>query len=316
MTKPLTLAIVAAARPFVEPHLPTDIDVRWIGNVADAIAHAPGAEIGWLDLFPITDIAAAVTAAADVVWLNTMFAGIDLLPAALLKARGTVLTNGSGVHSVAVSEYAVMGMLALAKYLPDVVRAHDRREWLATRPAFNLAGSRALIVGYGSIGRAIADRLRGFGVDITGVRRTPDGEPDVIGIDAWRERLGEFDWVILAAPGTGDTRQMIGAVELAAMKPGARLVNIARGSLVDQDALIAALGEGRIAGAFLDTVDPEPLPPEHPLWQAPNTLITMHLSGRSQTGQFERASAQFLANLERWRAGEPLANRVDFAHGY
>ncbi|AHE54524.1 D-2-hydroxyacid dehydrogenase [Sphingomonas sanxanigenens] len=308
------LAVVSAARPFLEPLLPEGIEVRWIDGAGDALQKVTGAEIGWLDLFPGDGMGAMIAAATGMRWLNTWRAGIDALPVELFKARGIALTNGSGVHDVAISEYAIAGMFALAKHLPDVVRAHDRQEWARPIPSVNLAGSHVLVIGYGSIGRRIGAMLAALGATVTGVRRSArDG---AIGADEWRPRLGAFDWVVLAAPGTADTRHMIGTAEFAAMKPGARLVNVARGSLVDQPALIEALATGKLAGAFLDTVDPEPLPAADPLWRAPNALITMHLSGRAQTGQWERAAPLFAANLQRWIAGEPLKNRVDFALGY
>ena len=122
--------------------------------------------------------------------------------------------------------------------------------------------------------------------------------------------------MILAAPSTDATKAMIGAAELAAMKSTAWLINIARGDMVDQDALIAALAARRIAGAFLDTVHPEPLPPEHPLWTAPNTIHSMHLSGRSQTTMFQRGAALFLDNLDAFIAGRPMRNVVDLDAGY
>lgn len=315
MTTLPILAVVTAARPFLEPLLPEGIDVRWIDGAGDAAAKVKGAEIGWLDLFPGDGMPEMIAAATDLRWLNTWRAGVDALPVSLLRERGVALTNGSGVHDVAISEHAVAGMFALAKHLPDVVRAHDRHEWMKPIPSTNIDGSTVLVIGYGSIGRRIGAMLTALGATVTGVRRTADGS-GVIGPDDWRPRLGEFDWIVLAAPGTADTRHMIGAAELAAMKPGARLVNIARGTLVDQPALIAALAAGGIAGAFLDTVDPEPLPATDPLWDAPNALITMHLSGRAQTGQWERAAPLFAANLKRWIAGEPLKNRVDYDLGY
>jgi phosphoglycerate dehydrogenase-like enzyme len=128
--------------------------------------------------------------------------------------------------------------------------------------------------------------------------------------------LGEFDWVILAAPSTDDTKAIVGADELAAMKPGAWLINIARGDMIDDDALLAALDARRIGGAFLDPTNPEPLPADHPLWRTPNCMITMHLSGRSQTKMFQRAAALFLDNLAAYRAGQPMRNVADLDAGY
>jgi phosphoglycerate dehydrogenase-like enzyme len=172
-----------------------------------------------------------------------------------------------------------------------------------------------LILGYGSIGREIAERLRPFGVSITGVRRSADGEPGVIGPDDWRPRLAEFDWVIVTTPLTAATRHLVGAAEIAAMRPTARLVNMARGGIVDEHALAEALRGGRLGGAYLDVTEQEPLPAESELWEVPDLILTPHSSGMSHRSD-ERAAARFLANLARYRAGEPLQDLVDLELGY
>jgi phosphoglycerate dehydrogenase-like enzyme len=151
---------------------------------------------------------------------------------------------------------------------------------------------------------------------VTAVRRTATGEPNVIGLDDWRDRLGEFDWVFVSAPATSDTKHMFGADEFAAMKSSAWLVNVARGTLIDQDALLAALNDKAIGGAALDVTDPEPLPADHPLWDAPNCIITMHLSGTAQTRMFQRAAARFVENLKRYRNGDDMIAVADFDRGY
>ena len=151
---------------------------------------------------------------------------------------------------------------------------------------------------------------------MTAVRRTPTGEPNVIGLDDWRDRLGEFDWVFVSAPATSDTRHLLGAEEFAAMKDSAWLINVARGTLVDQDALLTALNDKTIGGAALDVTDPEPLPAGHPLWDAPNCLITMHLSGTAQSRMFQRAATRFVENLKRYRKGDEMIAVADFDRGY
>lgn len=310
------LLLPAMVRPLVEPRLPAGLEVQWFATQPEGVALAPNATIGWLDLLPANQTLTIAEAASNLKWLFTLFAGLDHLPMETLRARGLTITNGIGLSTKNVADYAVMGVLAMAKRLPDVVRAHDRAEWLEWPPVghFELDGAAALIIGMGAIGGAIAERLRPFGVSITGVRRTPT--PHSLSPDQWRERIGDFDIVILAAPGTSDTAHMIGAAELAAMKPGATLINIGRGSLIDQDALVEALKTGRPGSAFLDVTDPEPLPGNHPLWVAPNCLVTMHLSGRSQTHTLHRAADLFLYNLERFLADEPLRNVADLSLGY
>ena len=177
-------------------------------------------------------------------------------------------------------------------------------------------GSSALIVGYGSIGKMIEERLKAFGVAVTVVRRTPASGEHALGPEQWRSKLGEFDWVILTAPATTETARMIGAVELAAMKKSAVLVNVARGSLVDQEALVNALVQRDIAAAFLDVTEPEPLPADHPLWALENAHITMHLSGRSRTLEIPLTAKRFLENLHLYCEGKPLLYQVDLGLGY
>lgn len=305
----------ALARPLLEAHLPDDLDVAWFTSPEEAKASIADADIAWVDQ-QRSRIAGEIAAeGAQLTWLFSMFAGLDAFPLDLLRERGVTVTNGSGLNSVTVAEYAVMGMLVAAKRFDEVVRIADRHEWTIHPPGqLELAGTHALIIGYGTIGRMIGERLKAFEVAVTGVTRS--GRDGTLTPDAWRDRLGDFDWVVLAAPSTGETKAMIGADELAAMKRSAWLVNIARGDMVDKAALIEALEGSEIAGAFLDTVDPEPLPPEDPLWSAPNAIHSMHLAGRSQTKMFERGAALFLENLAAFRAGEPMRNTVDLASGY
>ena len=305
------------ARPLIEPHLPAGLDVHWFANRDEAVAGAKDAEIGWLDMNDKTAMRAALDGAEHLKWLSTIYAGLDHFPIEKLIREGVMLTNGVGINTISVAEYAVLGMLALAKRYDEVVRLADRHEWTDSPPGNReLYESKALILGYGAIGAAIGDRLRAFGVEVTGVARSPRPDQGVIGQDDWRARLGEFDWLVIALPSTSETEQLIGKHEFDAMKTGALLCNIARGDILDQDALIAALKGGRLAGAYLDVTDPEPLPADHPLWNAPNTLHSMHLSGRSTQKMFQRAGALFLDNLKRYLAGEPMQNVVDLERGY
>ena len=304
------------ARGLLEPHLPAGLAVAWWASVEEAQAAIADADIAWVDMTPTRLTADTIRASGpNLKWVSTIYAGLDAFPLDLLRDRGAILTNGAGVNAVAVAEYAVLGVLAAAKRFDEVVRAHDRHEWPGDSPGkLELFDTRALIVGMGTIGTMIADRLRAFGVAVTGVTRS--GRDGSLTPDAWRGRLGDFDWVILAAPSTDATRSMIGADELAAMKRSAWLINIARGDMIDEAALLDALRSGGIAGAFLDPTAPEPLPPDHPLWSAPNTMITMHLSGRSQTKMFQRSAALFLRNLDAFVAGWPMENVADLNAGY
>lgn len=305
----------ALARPMLEPNLPADLDIAWFTTPEEAAAMVVDADIAWVDQQRSRTAGEIAAQGTRLKWLSTIYAGLNDFPLETLRARGVTVTNGTGINAVAVAEYAVMGMLVAAKRYDEVVRLADQHRWTTDAPGrVELDGTSALIVGYGTIGKLIGDRLAAFGVAVTGVTRS--GRDGTLKPDQWRARLGEFDWLVLAAPSTNETRAMIGADELAAMKSSAWLINIARGDMIDKAALIAALDARRIAGAFLDTVDPEPLPADDPLWTAANTIHSMHLSGRSQTRMFQRAAALFLENLDAFRAGRPMRNTVDLAAGY
>ena len=312
----MTIAVLSAiARPILEPRLPDWIEPRWFATTEELMAIVDQAEIGWFDLYKKEDMAEAARRAVRMKWFNSIYAGLEHMPLALMHERGVVVTNGAGINAITIAEYVVMGMLTIAKGYREVVHAQDRHEWLMDSPGKReLYGSKALLLGMGAIGSLIAERLAPFGVEVTKVRRTPG--PDTLAPDAWRGKLGEFDWVILAVPATPETDGMIGAAELAAMKSDAVLLNIARGTVVDQDALVEALKAGRIHSAFLDVTTPEPLPADHPLWDLPNAHVTMHLSGRAQDKMFIRSVDRFLVNLERYRKGEPLEPVVDLLRGY
>ncbi|WP_164115413.1 D-2-hydroxyacid dehydrogenase [Sphingorhabdus sp. Alg239-R122] len=307
----------AMVRPLIEQHLPAGIDAHWFMSADEAKAEIVDADIAWVDLNDPAAMREVVSAGTKLKWLSTIYAGLDHFPVEQLAAQGTVVTNGVGINTIAVAEYAVLGMLSLAKGYADVVRSADKAEWLQASPGVvELYETKALVIGYGAIGRAIGARLEGFGVEVTGVARTARPAEGIIGADDWQTRIGEFDWIILAMPATDETEAMFGAAELEAMKKDAFLVNIARGSCVDQDALVSALQDKAIAGAFLDVVTPEPLPANHVLWTLPNVQLSMHLSGRAQSKMFARSAELFIKNTHAWVNEEPLTNRVDLSLGY
>jgi phosphoglycerate dehydrogenase-like enzyme len=312
----MTVAVfTSSARPFLEHRLPDAIEPLWFETSEQLLELAPRAQIGWFDSFGSDVVPEAVARAEKLRWLSTVAAGVNHLPLALMDERGAVLTNGAGLHAGTVAEYAVLGMLNIAKGYREVVRAQDRHQWLDEPPARGeLAGTSALIVGAGAIGGRIGHLLRAFDVAVTEVRR--NGAPGTLRPEAWRAKLGDFDWVIVAVPSTAATHGMFGAAEFAAMKPGATILNFARGEVIDTDALLSAIDAGRLGGAFLDVTEPEPLPPEHPLWTRANVHISMHLSGRSQETIFQKGAERFLRNLQRFLAGEPLQHQVDLRAGY
>jgi phosphoglycerate dehydrogenase-like enzyme len=306
----LTIAVLPGRmRALVAPLLPEWVEARWWDSHEELVALSAAAEIGWFDLHYKPPVLASVAAATRLRWLNTVYAGVNWLPLADLDRRGVVLTCGRGLTATAVAEFAVMTMLTVAKDYSAVVRAQDRHEFLDEAPGTReLAGSRALILGQGAIGQAIDRILQAFGVESETVRRSS-------GL-GWKDRLGTFDWIVLALPGTPETRSLIRAAELAAMKREAVLINYARADIVDEAALIDALRERRIAAAVLDVTDPEPLPPEHPLWQIDNAHITMHLSGIPTPASLRRAAERFARNCEHFLKREPLEAQVDLKLGY
>jgi phosphoglycerate dehydrogenase-like enzyme len=233
------------------------------------------------------------------------------------REAGITVTNGSGISSAPIAEYVIMAMLAIAKGLPGLLTAQRQRSWAKPERTRDVQGSSVLLLGFGEVGHAVWERLRPFGVAATAVRRRPGAETgiEVLGPEAWRSRIGDFDWVIITAPMSSQTRGMIGAAELAGMKTDAWLLNVSRGGLVDQSALTAALRAGTIGGAYLDVTDPEPLPADSELWATPNVIVTPHSSWLSP--RFPERAAELLAqNLRRWCAGQSLRNVVDLDAGY
>ena len=308
-------ALSAMIRPLVEPRLPEWVEPLWFTSKEQALDFAPQAEIGWFDLNEKEPMIEIVRAATNLKWLNSIYAGLDFMPLDVLKERGVVVTNGVGINAITIAEYVVMLMLSHAKGYRDVVRAQDRHEWLRDSPGKReLSGERVLLLGMGAIGSLIKTRLEAFDMTVVPVRRS--GADGALRPGEWRQKLGEFDWVVLAVPSTPETKHMIGALELAAMRPNGVLVNIARGDVVDQEALVSALKEEKIEAALLDVTDPEPLPEDHPLWELGNAQVTMHLSGRAQTKMFQRSADRFIENLERWHKGEPVQPQLDLELGY
>lgn len=315
MTKPKA-AMASLVRPLVEPHC-GDLDVTWFTDMDEAMEIAPQAEIGWFDMYDKDKMSEIIAAAKNLKWLNSIYAGVEHFPLDQLKAQKTLLTNGAGLNSAPIAEFATMMMLSAAKRTDVILDNQRQQNWLETPPGTaEIDDSKALIIGYGGIGQQIAKKLAGFDVAVTAVRRSASDDPAIIGLDEWRARLGEFDWIFLSAPATDETQHLLGADEFSAMKSSAWLINVARGSLIDQSALLDALNNKSIGGAVLDVTDPEPLPQNHPLWDAPNCMITMHLSGQAQTRMFQRAAGRFVENLKRYQSGEEMIAVADLDRGY
>jgi phosphoglycerate dehydrogenase-like enzyme len=245
---------------------------------------------------------------ADLRVVQTLSAGVDTLVEHI--PPGVVLCDASGVHDASVSEWVVMATLAMRRRLPECVLSQRDATWRGTGGGADLEGARVLILGYGSIGRALEKRLERFGAGVVRVaRRARDG---VHGVDELPGLLPDADVVVILLPLTVETRGMVDAGFLATMRPGSLLVNAARGPIVDTDALLAALGSEHIRCA-LDVTDPEPLPDGHPLWSAPGVLITPHIGGAVER-LFERAWRFAGEQVRRYLDGEPLLNVV--SNGY
>jgi len=258
-------------------------------------------------------------------WLHSTAAGVAQLMYPELRDSGIMVTNPSGVFSVPMAEHIVGLLLALARNFPDSVRQQDRAVWsqqeLWDKPQHlaEVNGRVLLIVGYGSIGRELAKRARAFEMRVWGVTRSGEGDGSyverILSAGQLPEALPEADYVVVAAPETAETKNLIGAKEIAKMKRGARLINVSRGSLVDEKELVCALENGTLAGAAIDVAETEPLPADSPLWKAPNLFITPHTSALSDR-LWQRQTALLVELLERWFDGREMFNRVDLARGY
>ncbi|MCC7365902.1 MAG: D-2-hydroxyacid dehydrogenase [Dehalococcoidia bacterium] len=256
-----------------------------------------------------------IDAAPALRWFQVINAGVDRMAEQGLLGRGFVVTNVSGLAAVPIAEWVMGAIIMLCKGFHQSVRDQAAHHW-SFRFTSELRGKTIGIAGMGAIGRETARRARAFGMRIVATRRTVapgDTDPDcdlLLPYSELAQLLAESDYVVLCVPLTAETQKLIGERELAKMKPSAALVNIARGAVVDQDALIAALRDGTIAGAALDVTDPEPLPPDNPLWDIANVIITPHVSGAVE-GYGHRATDMFVQNLARYVRSEPLEHVVD-----
>lgn len=263
-------------------------------------------------------------------WVHSATAGVERVLTPASRDRNLVITNARGVFSRPIAEYVLMMILAISRRLPLLLELQRERTWQPLE-ARELRDVSVGIVGLGSIGRAVGALATAFGCRVVATRRRaadgvvaaredelPTGSlmlDRVLPPERLPELLAESDFVVLAAPLTPDTTGMIGESALGAMKPGGWLINIARGELIDERALVRALREGRIGGAVLDTFRDEPLPPSSPLYDLPNVILTPHTSW-SSTRVLDRSVELFCDNLRRYAAGEPLVNVVDPDAGY
>lgn len=296
-----------------------DLDVEFRYCAADGLAEAVrGAQVLMLWDFFSTAVREVWEHAGSLEWIHVTAAGVDTLLFDDLRDSDVVVTNAHGVFDRPIAEYVLGAVLAHAKDSRNSLDLQRSRQW-QHRETLSILGATALVVGTGAIGREIARLLRAAGLEVRGVGRVARADdPDfgsVIASSDLAEHVGWCDHLVLAAPLTPATQGLVDAQVLEAMKPDAHLVNVARGPLVDEPALLEALLDGRIGAATLDVFEVEPLPAEHPLWDAPGVTITAHMSG-DVIGWRDTLARQFADNVRRWLAGEPLLNVVDKKLGY
>jgi phosphoglycerate dehydrogenase-like enzyme len=312
-------------------------EARIVTVSAEGLADGPLEDVevmlrGWLSSDAFDRL---LTRAPELSWVHSATSGVEraLTPAAL--ERGLVVTNARGVFSRPIAEYVAMMILAVSRRLPQLLELQRERTWQPLEGA-ELRDVTVGIVGLGSIGRAVGALATGFGCRVVAMRRRPDaGPPDdprsgegdgerplgelmldrVGGPETLPELLGESDFIVLAAPLTPQTEDMINSETLAMVKPGAWLINVARGRLIDERALLRALRDGPLGGAVLDTFREEPLPSMSSFYDLPNVIITPHTAWSSGR-VLDRSVDLFCDNLRRFAAGEPLVNVVDPVAGY
>ena len=264
--------------------------------------------------------AALIRGTEKLAWMQLHSAGTDGYTKGVLPA-GAVLTNASGSYGVAISEHMLGMALTLMKRFPQYLRNQQTSLWQDEGPVGGFYGATVLVVGLGDIGLEFAKRCKAMGSRVLGIRRvprkTPEGVESVHGLEDLNALLPEADVVALCLPSTGATRRLFDADRLACMKRGAVLLNVGRGTAIDQDALCDALESGQIGGAGLDVTDPEPLPADHRLWRMSNLLLTPHVSGGYHFPEtLERIVRLSAENLQAFVRGLPLRSIVDFETGY
>ena len=298
----------------IEPHA----ELRCAHSVAALGDALDGAEVllGWR--FSEGGLREIWPKAGGLRWIHWTGAGVDALLFPELVASDVVLTNARGIFDRAMAEYVLGLILSFAKRYPETIRHQAERRW-QHRLGETVAGSRVLVVGVGSIGTEIGRMLKAAGLRVEGVGRRARASHPVFEIVHAHEHLDAVlptaDYVVVVVPLTDATREMFSTAQFEAMKSSARLINVARGAVVDEPALVEALRHGRIAGAALDVATVEPLPTESPLWDLPNVIISPHMSG-DFIGYKQALASAFAENFRRYRSGQPLSNVVDKTLGF
>ncbi len=314
------LVVIGALNGRLPPGLETVADrvaVQSVSTASELATVLPDASIVLLWEFDSTLLREHFDRAPALRWVHVAGAGVDAVMTAEIASSDVVVTNARGVFNRSIAETVVAMMLVFVKDMLTTMALQAQRTWLH-RDTEMLAGQTALIVGAGEIGRAIGRSLEALGVDVTGVATSERYDEDLGPVRSAEDLdslLPRADFVILVLPLTDLTRGIIGPEQLALMKTTARLINVGRGQLVDEPALIAALRSGSIAGAGLDVFQTEPLPSASPLWAMPNVIVSPHMSADFY-GWLQALANQFFDNLDRWLDGQPLRNVVDKKLGY
>lgn len=298
---------IRAMAPTIEPVLIR----RGVELTADDLAPVRIACLSG-DSYPerVREVIGACLAARHLEWLHTFSAGVDAPVFARFLDRGVRLTNSSGASAPSIARTVVASILSLSRDLPGWFRAQQERRW-EPRRYDEVVGQRVAVVGWGPIGQEIGRLCDALGLDVEIVRRRAAGDEPfaVTPLGELHSALARAEWVVVALPLTPETKGLLDRAAIASMRPTARFVNVGRGELVDEDALVDALRSGAIAGAALDVFATEPLPPESALWSMPNVIVTPHASGMTDHTD-ARGRAIFCTNLEAFVAGRPLVNEV------
>ncbi|NMG17934.1 D-2-hydroxyacid dehydrogenase [Brasilonema bromeliae] len=303
----------------IEPLLPSDITSVRVDPDGNFDGDPSGAEV-YLNGFRVknTTLHKVLAAAPTIRWQHTPSSGVNHILTPTFLSHDIILTNSSGVHAIPIAEFVLNFMLYHAKNvreLQDLQTNHYWNKWLELQELYEKT---LLLIGTGNIGQEIALRAKAFGMQIWGSRRNPEPLANfdkIVGANEWKALLPEADYIVIATPLTPETKGLINAETLRLMRPTAYLINIARGAIVDENALLTALREGWIAGAGLDIFESEPLPPESPFWSLPNAFITPHCSALTPQVR-SRIVKLFIDNLTSYRNKEKLRNVVNKNVGY
>ena len=254
-------------------------------------------------------------------WLQLNNAGTEGYCTPGVLPEEAILTNATGTYGMAISEHMIAMLFMLQKRLDTYYQQQKYHSWGKQEHMMVVEGSTTLVIGLGDIGTAFAEKMHAMGSRVLGIRRTMQPKPDTVEeqytMEHLHEPLPQADVVALSLPAWKETQGVIGKEELKLMKKTAVILNVGRGSAIDTDALSDALYAGEVFGAGLDVMDPEPLPPDHPLWNAPHTIITPHVSGKYDLpATLEKIWNLILDNLERWEKGRDLKNVIDLSTGY